>query len=71
MFGELASVYVCFQDVVSHGWYSVSMPNTANVAFSFPLYWAVHVVLGYTLGGPYMYNYMLKQRAKQLKPHAM
>ncbi|KAL5004463.1 hypothetical protein ScPMuIL_017919 [Solemya velum] len=51
------------------GWYSFTLPNSANMAFYFP--WFLHVYLLFSaIGGYFLLNHMYDQRKKKLKGNA-
>lgn len=65
--GEILTTIFALPYIRDTQWYSITMPNFANVSFSY-YYFVIFVLLAYIPGFPQMYLHMLKQRKKVLSP---
>ena len=64
---ELLCIWTAFPYLKQTNLWSLSMPNSLNLPFSY--YWCVAAIsLLYIPGAPFLYNHMIRQRNKSLKP---
>lgn len=63
--GEILTTIFALPYIRDTQWYSVTLPNFANVTFSY-YYFVLFVLLAYIPGFPQMYLHMLNQRKKML-----
>jgi len=65
--GEVLTTMFALPYMRDTQWYSINLPNFANVSFSY-YYCVIAIMLAYVPGFPQMYLHMLNQRKKVLSP---
>eukprot|EP00735_Rhodelphis_limneticus_P009455 TRINITY_DN2759_c0_g1::TRINITY_DN2759_c0_g1_i1::g.27403::m.27403 TRINITY_DN2759_c0_g1::TRINITY_DN2759_c0_g1_i1::g.27403 ORF type:complete len:231 (+),score=54.88,sp/Q8VZB2/HACD_ARATH/38.32/8e-39,PTPLA/PF04387.9/2.8e-49 TRINITY_DN2759_c0_g1_i1:46-693(+) len=65
---EVGVIYAAFPHIMAGHFLDVSMPNALNFAFHFGTFLVPYCILGYLIGAPSLYKYMLSQRRKALAP---
>ncbi|KAK7092168.1 very-long-chain (3R)-3-hydroxyacyl-CoA dehydratase 2-like [Littorina saxatilis] len=61
--GEVMTIYLALPHVLESDMYSVSLPNTANISFSY-YYYLCFIIFSYLPVFPQLYGHMLAQRKK-------